>query len=1115
MIKLAINIYKKNPHSHLSKFLLRLYRAHKKRKYAEIDYQAEFWQYFDPQKPVAFLWGFDKKRAFYWHEFFADEQTLLFDSTATLKEAFAQIGGAKATVYVKSYARQSRIESVAKKYGAKVVYLARGLIGHPTRLSFPACFKILNPDDATPSPELVEEAKKLRRLYVELGINYMGSPSFIDTEKYLGVTLGERILVVAGKPRGMLAGARAAKARLRLTETALRENPSANVYVMDDSKRHAYVPMERTVRIDGKKRSYFLVRKPLRPVDMIAACDVVYTNGAPHALDAVIREKRVIVTGKPFYAGCGLTEDRAKGAFHQKTPVTIDEFFARHYLLNTKYPYGSGDRVKGMLATMLEAGGRYDLARDKKSLNAKNNAHSLNALSESDNNIALLASAMGGYDVSEGIRNIWSFPIKIASKTYYRVIAAAFLGVAYKNKKLLPHVFTALQKSVPGDVIIQETVDLLRYTHDLSFLPQIEEVTFSQDKFKESQELLLRIIESKKADADAGERSASKKLVTHANIAFEKKLAVTLKNRRNVEGAKKALLRLLLSGFSHKDVFMHVADVAASQFDFIGAAEINKIAGVIGGDFPKALQDRVKHLYVAGEGKAMAVGMAKALIINPSFAERITFFPGLLRDTFGDVPFERAFQEMVRGRLSVQRRDANDEIKLAKADMHCERHDEQYRRIQRIKEKNPQYYSLLLLYYIHTGNHDKARSIAEGMITKFPGLNAFREAVTLAVRMDDYAWAKQLFSLAENKSVQKSGSLISEMLYRKYNFGVGNIHDAYKSFRALKKCQTLKEQFPEKYVQSSEQLAIDAGSLAIFAIFGPGDELRFASLYREFLRLYEAKKICISCGDKLYALMVRSFPEIEIFPIARLRDLHYSAELSRYNLLPHSDLVDVFDNNALDAMERCDAFTLVTDQICEVVQDKQSIPGTPYLIADDARQAFFRSRLPGDGKPIVGISWASSLRTFSRNEHYLKIEDLQPVFDQFAGRAHFVNLQYDNPVTELAWVAEHCAAPIVHFDDLDQYNDLDGVAALMTCMDVIIAPATTVVELAGALGRQTLLLSNSSELHWREIDERGTDVWHHSVRHVRGDIVGDKKSLVANLIKTLEETLRGEQAHAA
>ena len=70
-------------------------------------------------------------------------------------------------------------------------------------------------------------------------------------------------------------------------------------------------------------------------------------------------------------------------------------------------------------------------------------------------------------------------------------------------------------------------------------------------------------------------------------------------------------------------------------------------------------------------------------------------------------------------------------------------------------------------------------------------------------------------------------------------------------------------------------------------------------------------------------------------------------------------------------------------------------------------------------------------------------------------------------------------------------------------MDLIIAPATTVVELSGALVCPTWMFSNSSELDWRKIDDEGTDVWHNSIKIIEGNKVGDKDALVQEIYSRL------------
>jgi capsular polysaccharide export protein len=129
------------------------------------------------------------------------------------------------------------------------------------------------------------------------------------------------------------------------------------------------------------------------------------------------------------------------------------------------------------------------------------------------------------------------------------------------------------------------------------------------------------------------------------------------------------------------------------------------------------------------------------------------------------------------------------------------------------------------------------------------------------------------------------------------------------------------------------------------------------------------------------------------------------------------------------------------------------------------------------------------------------VEELEPIFS--IQGIQYVNFQYDDCQEELDWIEARYPGKIINISEIDHYNDFESVAALMKCMDLLIAPAITVVELAGALGCKTWLLSNSSELFWRKIDSSGTDVWHNNTTHIEGDILGDKNSLVDKLTNKL------------
>lgn len=73
------------------------------------------------------------------------------------------------------------------------------------------------------------------------------------------------------------------------------------------------------------------VEARLSVVSCIDACDVVHTMTSLTGFDALLRNKRVVVYGQPFYAGWGLTEDvlNAGAAFSRRTrPLSLDELVA-------------------------------------------------------------------------------------------------------------------------------------------------------------------------------------------------------------------------------------------------------------------------------------------------------------------------------------------------------------------------------------------------------------------------------------------------------------------------------------------------------------------------------------------------------------------------------------------------------------------------------------------------------------------------------------------------------------------------------------------------------------------------------------------------------------------
>lgn len=89
------------------------------------------------------------------------------------------------------------------------------------------------------------------------------------------------------------------------------------------------------------------IESKLSVVSCIEACDELHTMTSLSGFDALLRGKRVVTYGQPFYAGWGLTADRMSGgaAFERRTRrLSLDELVAGALL---RYPLYWDWELKG------------------------------------------------------------------------------------------------------------------------------------------------------------------------------------------------------------------------------------------------------------------------------------------------------------------------------------------------------------------------------------------------------------------------------------------------------------------------------------------------------------------------------------------------------------------------------------------------------------------------------------------------------------------------------------------------------------------------------------------------------------------------------------------------
>lgn len=214
--------------------------------------------------------------------------------------------------------------------------------------------------------------------------------------------------------------------------------------------------------------------------------------------------------------------------------------------------------------------------------------------------------------------------------------------------------------------------------------------------------------------------------------------------------------------------------------------------------------------------------------------------------------------------------------------------------------------------------------------------------------------------------------------------------------------------------------------LLVWSEQGVGDEILFASCF-EALKGRDGP-VTIECDRRLTSLFARSFPWAAI----------------------RAETVDRFGTETVFPPD-CDLQAAAggLPALC-----RTSLTAFPqrsaYLAADPARVAQWRDRVAalGDGLKI-GLGWRSQVMTAQRQGAYTALDDWLPLFD--LPGVSVVNLQYGDCAAELA-ALERRGRRLRQWDDLNLKDDFEGVAALMSNLDLVISPAMAVGELAGALG---------------------------------------------------------------
>lgn len=286
----------------------------------------------------------------------------------------------------------------------------------------------------------------------------------------------------------------------------------------------------------------------------------------------------------------------------------------------------------------------------------------------------------------------------------------------------------------------------------------------------------------------------------------------------------------------------------------------------------------------------------------------------------------------------------------------------------------------------------------------------------------------------------------------------------------------LKKNSNRQPVIKTDKPMWDGSSLVNKTIFvsfeqGLGDSIMFARYLPLFIE--NGAKILLKIPQSLENLFKRSFPEIEIVNIGEQGNL------------PNFDAY---------------CFLMSLAYLFKTTPD--SIPlAKRYLKADKQKVAAYKEKYFNNDDFKIGIKWKGNPKGESQREillsAFLQLADVPNV--------KLYSLQKGDGIEELQNVPKN-----IEIVDLgDTFVDFDDTAAAIENLDLVITCDTSIVHLAGALGKKTWLLLHSYP-DWRWLLNTAKSNWYDSVAIFRCDADNNWDNLISRVSKELSMALNNK-----
>jgi capsular polysaccharide export protein len=188
--------------------------------------------------------------------------------------------------------------------------------------------------DAEFTPALVRRARLLKEHLVQRGVtkyNLAGGAPQIE------LPVGRRSILVPGQVEddlSVLYGGGAVRTNLALLSEIRRDNPDA--FILYKPHPDVLAGHRKGAVPDSEARRFAdAIVQNVSTAALLDCIDEVHTMTSLAGFEALLRRRRVVAYGRPFYAGWGLTEDRLP--LDRGRRLSLDELVAGVLILYPRY----------------------------------------------------------------------------------------------------------------------------------------------------------------------------------------------------------------------------------------------------------------------------------------------------------------------------------------------------------------------------------------------------------------------------------------------------------------------------------------------------------------------------------------------------------------------------------------------------------------------------------------------------------------------------------------------------------------------------------------------------------------------------------------------------------